>query len=211
MHTTPQDTPTRARSRRRPAALGLALLAAAALLVASCDAPDKPSGTLFDHWKAADKAHATETATPTAVNQLFAKPWASANGWFFSSCDGAAGSNYCTWIDNTEGRLVLKTTTQFQQVTSVQRIALGNINAGRFFHAWRQGKKANAAPYGTPAAANAMFSVAYDNTNHWEPAGCDSAAGTTYCNWYDDESNAIVLKVSNATGKVTGVDRGVVD
>jgi hypothetical protein len=213
MHAT---TPTHraepgARHRRRRSTTVAAVAAGFALLLAACQAPAPPAGKLFDAWKAGNRTQAAATATPTAVDQIFAKAYTWSSGWFFNQCDGVAGSTYCTWIDNTEGRLELRIDNASNKVVAVKRIALGNINAGRFFHAWRFGTEADAAPYGTNDAVNDMFSVAYTADTHWSPAGCDPAGAFTYCNWYDDESNAIVLKVDNATQKVFFVDRGVVD
>ncbi|QXC63264.1 hypothetical protein KSP35_11025 [Aquihabitans sp. G128] len=202
-------TNTTHRSRRRGGLL-LALVAALALLVAACDVPAKPAGALYDAWKAGDKAKAGQTATPTAVNQLFTKTWSASSQWLFINCDGAAGSTYCTWVESTEGRLQLRVDNASQKVTSVTRIPLGNGAAGRFFHAWRVGKKDAAMAYGSASATNAMFAHS-DVGAHWLPTGCDGAAGSTYCSWIGDDSVQITLRVDNATQKVIHVDRGTVD
>lgn len=203
---TTNETSTR-RPRRRQLGVLLTLLGALALMATACDSPSTPAAKLFDAWKANNKTLAAATAEPAAVTQIFAKPYAGTSGWFFNKCEGAAGSTYCTWIDNTEGRLEMRITNSTNKVSSVQRIGLGSIDAGRFFHAWRANKKPSAVPYGTTAAVNAMFSVAYTSAAHWTPTGCEGAAGSTYCTWNNDHADTIVLRLDNATNKVTSVTR----
>ena len=190
---------------RRRAAL---TLAAAGLLVAlaACDAPAAPAGKLFAAWKANDPAAATGAITTHAAKvQMFSEPYSASAQWTFITCDGAAGSTYCTWVNKIEGRLVLRVDNAAQQVTSVQRISLGNVAAGRVFHAWRVGSDGSASAYATPSAVTALWVHVYKASDHWLPDGCEGAAGSTYCTFTNDAAKTLVLRVDNATQKVVEI------
>lgn len=44
-----------------------------------------------------DRATAMGLAEPDAVSTLFARTWKASDNWMFASCEGAAGSTYCSW------------------------------------------------------------------------------------------------------------------
>lgn len=197
-------------TRSRKVALTLALAGmATAVLLSACN----PTNSTFDAWKAGNKAQAQKTATPGAVDELFAKPWSKLQGWFFSHCSEVPGASHCNWIDNTEGRLTLKVDTATKKVVDVERIGLGsNIKAGRFFHAYRQGKPANAKPYGSDSAIADLFAERYEAGRNWTPGGCtDLPNDLTACYWYGTGGEAIELRVHDATKMVMAVERYTVD
>jgi hypothetical protein len=191
-------TTDRPRRRLRLGTALAALGAALALLAAACDVPVAPAGKLYDAWKANDPATAHTVATNTAVAQMFASPWKASTGWFFSTCQGAAGSTYCNWLTGREGRMTLRVDNASQKVVSVSRVPLDSSIAGAFFHDWRTGASAHALTYGTTSARNTLFAIAYHQSDHWLPDGCDGTAGALYCTWYDDHARNLTLKVSTA-------------
>jgi hypothetical protein len=175
----------------------LVVAMALAALLAACDAPAAPAGSLFDAWKANDMAAANAVATPGAVTQMFGQPYSAADGWTFVRCDGAAGSTYCTWVDKVENRIQMRIDNMSNKVTEVQRIPVESAVAGRVFFAWRKGDSGAAGPYATPEAVWALFSKSYSAADHWLPSGCDGAAGHLYCTWTNDGGETVVLGVNN--------------
>ena len=205
MHTTtPSNLRQQRRTRRRAVAVGL--IAALAMLAAACDVPAKPAGGLFDSWKGNDADGAHAFASDTAVDQIFAKPYSAKSEWFFNRCDGAAGSTYCTWINNIETRLQMRVANSQNKVNDVEYIALSSGVSGRFFHAWRVGSHAQAANYGTATAVTQLFSTTYHAADHWTPDGCEGAAGSIYCTWVADDGRTMVTHFDNVeTHKVVSV------
>ncbi len=192
------EHPPRPITRRR-SALAVVLVAVLALVASACDTPTPAAGTLFNDWKAGDQAHAATVATPAAKAQMFSQVYNPATGWAFVTCDGAAGSSYCTWITAIEGKMVLRVDSATSKVTSVTRTSLGSVEAGRVFHAWRVGSQASAAPYSTASARSALFAKSYAVSAHWLPNGCEGAAGSLYCTWTNDAAKTIILRVDQVS------------
>jgi len=59
------------RRRRFVAAAAIGVIG----ILASCEAPDKVTGSVYDAWTRNDKPAAAAHATPAAVNELFAHPY----------------------------------------------------------------------------------------------------------------------------------------
>jgi cytoskeletal protein RodZ len=59
--------------------------------------PQAYAETLFSAWAAGDRTAAATVADQTAIDSLFAAPSSEAAAYTFSSCEGAAGSIFCTW------------------------------------------------------------------------------------------------------------------
>ena len=195
---------TRRRLVRR-ATLGLVAVALVATL-AACDVPAAPAGKLFDAWKTDHPSAATGAITTySAKVQMFSEPYSASAQWVFITCDGAAGSLYCSWVNKVEGTLLLQVQNQTQKVINVSRIPLGNAPAGRVFHAWRVNSSSFAATYSGPGVVSTLFGKAYKSSVHWLPDGCEGAAGSTYCTWRSDANKSVILQVDNATQKVTHV------
>jgi len=70
--------------------------------------PNPVSGQLFHAWRLGDKARAASFGTPAAVNELFAHPYRADSHWEPGSCDGAAGSIYCTWWNKNQRSITLR-------------------------------------------------------------------------------------------------------
>ena len=195
---------TRGRHLRR-ATLGLVAVALVATL-AGCDVPAAPAGKLFNAWKAGDPSAATGAFTTHAAKvQMFSEPYSASAQWVFITCDGAAGSTYCSWVNKIEGTLLLQVQNETQQVLDVSRISLGNLPAGRVFHAWRVNSPSFAATYSGAGVVSTLFGKAYQSSVHWLPDGCEGAAGSTYCTWRSDANKSVILQVDNATQKVAHV------
>jgi hypothetical protein len=79
--------------------------------------PTTPEGyakATYDAWKAGDRSAAATYASPEAVDQLFAVPYApvqSADGptdpLHVRDCEGAAGSTICSWSGEDDARIVI--------------------------------------------------------------------------------------------------------
>lgn len=190
---------------RRIAALG-AVLAIGVVLLSACEVPDPPAAKLFDAWKANDPASATGAFTTHAAKvQMFSEPYSSSAQWTFIVCDGAAGSTYCTWVNKIEGKLILRVDNASQQVTSVQRISLGNLAAGRAFHGWRVNSKSFSASYGYPGVFDTLFTKAYKASDHWVPQGCVTDSDWQNCTWTNDGAKTLVLRVESNTQFVDNI------
>ncbi|MCU1497562.1 MAG: hypothetical protein JWM47_1515 [Acidimicrobiales bacterium] len=169
---TDREAPSdRTGARRRLAALTLGGLATLVLL-AACNVPLAPAASTYGAWKANDKAAALKTATPLAADKLFAVKYDKSRGWFFSSCLDEGTTSTCSWVDNMENRMYLKVDKQKNKVVDAGRQKIDFAVMGRFFHAWRVGKPATAAQFGTPEAVTTMFSEKYDPATPWTPDWC---------------------------------------
>jgi hypothetical protein len=59
--------------------------------------PEEYARAAFDAWVHGDQTRLEELATPSVVDLLTARPWSADEGWGDqTSCEGAAGSSYCT-------------------------------------------------------------------------------------------------------------------
>ncbi|WP_426571169.1 hypothetical protein [Aquihabitans sp. McL0605] len=191
---------------RRTAGVGVAI-AVALVLLAACDVPVSPAGKVFDAWKADNPAAATSTMiTSSAKTQLFSQPYTTTAKWGFITCQGTAGTTYCTWVNKLEGRLILGVTSQTHKVSSVQRISLGSNEAGRTFHAWRTGSLSSVAAYATPAARAELAGLTYKPADHWLPDGCQGAAGSLFCTWYREDGASLTLQVDNVSSPKQVID-----
>ena len=193
--------------RRRPRRLLVAAAMAMALVgaLAACDVPAKPAAGLFDSWKGNDADGARAFATDAAVDALFAATWSAGADWMFVDCDGAAGAQYCTWVNRVETTLTLKVNNLSKKVSEVSFTPLDSGVAGRFFHAWRRGDSSTALHDSTPQAAVQLFSIAYHASDHWLPQGCSGTAGALHCSWVDRLGNAITVDYQTSTKTVTSV------
>ena len=203
---TVRPAPQRRRSAaRRLSALG-AVLAIGVVLLSACEVPDPPAAKLFDAWKSGSPSAATgDFTTYSAKQQMFSEAYSSSAQWVFITCDGAAGSTYCTWVNKVEGRLILRVDNASQKVTSVQRISLGNLAGGRAFHGWRVNSKSFSQGYGYPGVFDTLFTKPYKASDHWMPQGCVSDSFGQDCTWSNDAGKTIVLFVESNTQFVASV------
>lgn len=59
--------------------------------------PEEQAKAFYEAWSKGDRVKAAALGEPAAVAAIFARPWSAADGWSFSECSGAAGSEICTW------------------------------------------------------------------------------------------------------------------
>ncbi|MDQ6798520.1 MAG: hypothetical protein M3011_10985 [Actinomycetota bacterium] len=59
--------------------------------------PEDQAKAFYEAWSKGDQARAATLGEPAAVAAIFARPWSAADGWSFSECSGAAGSEICRW------------------------------------------------------------------------------------------------------------------
>jgi len=59
--------------------------------------PEEQAKAFYEAWSKGDRAKASALGEPAAVAAIFARPWSAGDGWSFSECSGAAGSEICTW------------------------------------------------------------------------------------------------------------------
>ena len=67
--------------------------------------PGTAAQEVFSAWQAGDRDQAAKNATPTAVNEIFAEVFSSADGWSFVGSEGAAGTIFSTWQRSNGGLL----------------------------------------------------------------------------------------------------------
>jgi len=80
--------------------------------------------------------------------------------------------------------------------------------AAKLFDAWKAGKPSQATgDFTTYAAKQQMFSQAWTSSAQWAFITRDGAAGSTYCTWVNRLEGRLVLRVDNASQKVTSVQR----
>lgn len=62
------------------------------------DVPAEYARAVFDAWVAGNQPRIEELAVPSVADLLAARPWSADDGWGDqATCEGAAGSTYCTW------------------------------------------------------------------------------------------------------------------
>ena len=79
--------------------------------------------------------------------------------------------------------------------------------AGKLFDAWKAGTPSAATAYATNTAKTQIFSQAYTTSAGWMFVKCEGAAGSTYCIWVNKLEGLLILRVDNASQKVTSVER----
>lgn len=88
--------------------LTMASLIASALIIptGTAEAVINPAQRLYRAWRKNDKKAAERVAKAEVVNVLFARTWRESDNWQSTSCEGAAGSIYCTWERPSEKLII---------------------------------------------------------------------------------------------------------
>lgn len=84
--------------------------------------PDAYATAFIAAWVAADRDAASALATPEVVDQLFAVDAGEAP-WALVTCEGAAGSSYCTFGDGAGGEIVVRVGNEAAALGQPQAIA----------------------------------------------------------------------------------------
>jgi hypothetical protein len=89
----------------------IASLIASMLIVSAgtAEAVINPAQRLYRAWRKHDKRTAERIAAPDAVKILFTRRWHLSDNWQSTSCEGAAGSTFCTWERPSE-KLIIRYT-----------------------------------------------------------------------------------------------------
>jgi hypothetical protein len=83
------------------------LIASVLILPAgTAEAVINPAQRLYRAWRKNDKKVAERVARAEAVNTLFARIWRRSDNWRSTSCEGAAGSVFCTWERPSEKLII---------------------------------------------------------------------------------------------------------
>ncbi len=76
--------------------------------------PEEYAKALYADWQAGNRDDAATYASPEAVDQLFQFPYEPLNTvdgpkdpYTFQSCEGAAGSEFCTWTGANDAQIVM--------------------------------------------------------------------------------------------------------
>jgi|GEM_PF-2206651 len=72
----------------------------------TAEAVINPAQRLYRAWRKGDKKVAGRIAETEAVNMLFARTWRRSDHWRSTSCEGAAGSVFCTWERPSEKLII---------------------------------------------------------------------------------------------------------
>jgi hypothetical protein len=158
--------------------------------------PQTAAKQFFAAWLAHSNAGLHVNGTTTAASQAIAQYNRTAGAtWVFSNCQGAAGSEYCTWVRAAEAAIVRASsvspanrTVEFQW-RSLDAPAI----AEQFVNAWQFHNAAALGILGTSQAANqaqALYSASGDG---WQaPSSCDGTAGSFYCTFTAGAKQAVV-------------------
>lgn len=88
--------------------------------------PDAYATAFVQAWEVGDQATALELGTQSAVDSIFAFESGGAGSWSLETCEGAAGSSFCTFTAGGDPTVVVQVGNdaasqgQPQAVTSVQ-------------------------------------------------------------------------------------------
>jgi len=82
--------------------------------------PEDQAKAFYTAWSKGDREAAATLGEPAAVAAIFAHPWSAGDGWAFSECSGAAGSEICSWQGSSqELKLLVRGSTGGLPVTVV--------------------------------------------------------------------------------------------
>jgi hypothetical protein len=156
----------------------------------------------FAAWIAHDGAGLAANGSTPAVNQATAQ-YAHTSGatWELSNCQGAAGSQYCTWVRAAEDVVVQASdVSPVNHVVSFQWNALQAPDiAAQFVNAWEFGATNAVAALATASAASQAQALSAHHTDGWQaPSSCDGTAGSFYCT-YTAGSHKLIVQVGDVT------------
>lgn len=102
-----KEIPMNIRSRSLCNLMMASLIASVLIIPAgNAEAVINPAQRLYRAWRKNDKKVAERVAQAEAVNTLFARTWRKSDNWRSTSCEGAAGSVFCTWERPSEKLII---------------------------------------------------------------------------------------------------------
>ena len=139
----------------------------------------------FAAWLAHDAAGLNANGTAAAIGQATAQYAKTAGAtWQFSNCQGAAGSEYCTWVRAAEDAIVrASSVSPANRTVEFQYHALEALDiADQFLNAWEFDSSGALGALGTSDAVNQIQSLATHRNDGWQsPGSCEGTAGSFYC------------------------------
>jgi hypothetical protein len=139
----------------------------------------------FAAWLAHDLAGMVSNGDLTARRAAEAN-YAQTSGatWVFSNCQGAAGSQYCTWVRAAQD-VVVRASDVTTPITTVefQWNALEPADiAEQFVDAWDFGSSAALGALGEAGAVSQATALDAHRSAGWQaPSACVGTAGSYYC------------------------------
>jgi hypothetical protein len=121
--------------------------------------------------------------------------------WVFSDCQGAAGSEYCTWVRPAENAVVkVDDVSVPHAVDSFQWHSLQPIDiADAFVTAWQFGNSDAEKALGSSAAVSQIEALAAHRHDPWQsPAACQGVAGSMECVFLNGH-HQLIVRVSDVT------------
>jgi hypothetical protein len=132
-----------------------------------------------------NNAGLTTNGTAAAASQATAQYAHTAGAaWVFSDCQGAAGSQYCTWVRAAEDVVLQATNVSTPHLVEQFRYnALQPIDiAEQFVTAWEEGSTGALNALGTSQAATQAQALNAQRGDGWQaPSTCGGTAGSYYC------------------------------
>ena len=164
---------------------------------------DGVARAFFAGWVIGNVARMTAYATsPSVVGTATARRTGGAGGFEFLSCQGAAGTMFCTWVRAGERVVVaVQQINQPPRVSSLRRETLTpQTTAQELLDAW-QAPIADAAgavrALAQPPAVAQLAALASYRAGSFSFDRCDGAAGSSHCIWHDGTAT-LTMQIRNA-------------
>jgi hypothetical protein len=156
----------------------------------------------FNAWVTHNASGLAANGTTASVNEATAQYAHTAGAtWELSNCQGAAGSQYCTWVRAAEDVVV-----RASDVSPVNRVVEFQWNAlqapdiaQQFVTAWEFGATNAVGALATTSAASQAQALSAHHTDGWQaPSSCDGTAGSFYCT-YTAGSHKLIVQVGDVS------------
>jgi hypothetical protein len=166
--------------------------------------PEDATSSVFDAWLHGDDALLRELATASVADFLGARTPHDPDGWTGPTCEGAAGSSYCTWSQ-----------PGFELVFRMgnEDVALGRSHAVRSAFFWVPAGGVAVWPFTTMDQATAAQTGADQGHQAWllDPAAVATHYAQAELGWPDAQVQPVPLQDAtyDVTDPASGVHAGV--
>lgn len=170
------------------------------------------ASALIRAWGAGDRDRAAELASPDAVDRLFGHSDPGGPAWALRGCEGAAGTIYCSFVDETLGETLSTGQASMPDEGTGQLVPIGIIDFGEpgqqdqadvqaamgahssgLIRAWGTGDRTEATVYAHPEVVDALFDIADPGGPGWDLRDCISEDDDPVCIFYDPGRDDRVL------------------